>query len=68
MRTWMIADQSNHLWRLPLPPDLPIGAHIAEVTTIDRFGRSFTDHIAFEVREERPDPFWREELWPEEEN
>lgn len=63
MRPWMVADQSMHLWRTELPADLPVGTHVATVTTIDRFGREFTDHITFEVREERPAPFWRSELW-----
>ena len=65
MQTWMLADQSMHLWTWQLPGDLPVGAHVAEVTATDRHGRSFTDHIAFEVREERPGPLWRAELWEE---
>ena len=65
MQTWMFADQSMHLWTWTLPADLPIGTHVAEVTTVDRHGRSATDHIVFEIRAERPDPYWREELWAE---
>ena len=67
MQPWMLADQSMHLWTWDLPSDLPFGTHVAEVTATDRHGRSFTDHIVFEVREERPDPLWREELWVDEE-
>jgi hypothetical protein len=63
MLPWMIADQSLHLWTLRLPEDLPEGAHVAAVSAVDRHGRRFTDHIAFEVRAERPDPYWRGELW-----
>jgi hypothetical protein len=67
MEPWMLADQSMHLWTLRLPENLPVGTHVAEVTATDRHGRSVTDHIAFEVREDRPDPLWRQELWEEEE-
>ena len=68
MQAWMFADQSMHLWTWPLPEDLPMGTHVAEVTATDRHGRSFTDHIVFEVRADRPDPYWREELWPEDDD
>lgn len=63
LEPWMLADQSMHLWRAELPANLPVGTHVATVTTVDRFGREFTDHIVFEVREERPAPRWRNELW-----
>jgi hypothetical protein len=65
MQPWMLADQSMHLWTWRLPEDLPAGTHVAEVTATDRHGRSAVDHIVFEVRAARPDPFWREELWAE---
>jgi hypothetical protein len=58
-----IAEKSSHLWRYQLPSDLPVGTHVAEVTHVDRYGQVATDQIVFEVRAERPDPFWREELW-----
>lgn len=47
-------DQSSHLWQAPVPTDLEIGTHKLEVTTTDRFGRSYTETMLFEVREERP--------------
>ncbi|NBC32388.1 MAG: hypothetical protein GVY13_06900 [Alphaproteobacteria bacterium] len=65
MQPWMLADQSMHLWTWTLPADLPAGTHVAEVTATDRHGRSVTDRIVFEVRAERPDPLWREDLWEE---
>ncbi|QVQ52334.1 calcineurin-like phosphoesterase C-terminal domain-containing protein [Spiractinospora alimapuensis] len=58
-----IAEKSSHLWRVAMPEDLPIGSHVAEVSSVDRYGRTSTDSIAFEVAEERPTPFWRTEPW-----
>jgi hypothetical protein len=58
-----VADSSTHLWRLELPTDLPEGAHVMTVTATDRHGREFTDRILFEVRAERPSPFWDNSLW-----
>jgi len=43
------ATQSNHIWQMALPTDLALGAHTAEITTIDAFGRSFSESVAFEV-------------------
>ncbi|MGL4238784.1 calcineurin-like phosphoesterase C-terminal domain-containing protein [Tabrizicola sp.] len=61
---WMIADSSSHLWRMRMPEDLPEGAHVITVTKVDRWGREWQDEIVFEVRGEKPPPFWRSELWP----
>jgi hypothetical protein len=61
--TWMVADSSTHLWRLELPTDLPEGAHVMTVTATDQHGREFTDRILFEVRSERPFPYWDNTLW-----
>jgi hypothetical protein len=58
-----VADSSPHLWRLRLPTDLPVGTHVARVTATDQHGRDFVDHVVFEVRDERPAPRWRGELW-----
>jgi hypothetical protein len=63
MPAGFIAANSSHLWRLPMPADLPEGAHVATVTVTDRHGREWTDRIAFEVRGERPPRFWRQEPW-----
>ena len=60
---WMVAEHSPHLWRLQLPADLPVGAHVARVTAVQPDGREWTDHIAFEVRAERPLPYWDDTLW-----
>ena len=58
-----IAEKSSHVWRWQLPADLPLGVHVAEVTSVDRNGQEATDYIAFEVLAERPPPFWRTEPW-----
>ncbi|WP_269164884.1 calcineurin-like phosphoesterase family protein [Modestobacter sp. VKM Ac-2978] len=58
------ADQSSHLWRLPLPADLPVGAHTATVRAVDPSGREFVETLNFEVVEERPQPFYRSEVLP----
>jgi hypothetical protein len=57
-----IADRNMHLWRAELP-ELPVGAHQITVTSTDRHGRSLTDSITIEVRDERPPRYWREERW-----
>lgn len=66
--TWMIADSSTHLWRLEMPVDLPEGAHIVEVTAVMEDGRAFTERLTFEVRAERPFPYWDNTLWADETN
>lgn len=58
-----VAEKSSHVWRVQLPTDLPLGVHVAEVTSVDRYGQEATDQIAFEVLAERPPPFWRTEPW-----
>ncbi|MEQ3553798.1 calcineurin-like phosphoesterase family protein [Pseudonocardia nematodicida] len=58
-----VANRNQHLWRLPLPTDLEVGTHVATVTHTDRHGRTGTEEIVFEVRDERPDPLWRDEPW-----
>ena len=57
-----VADRNMHLWRAELP-ELPIGAHQITVTSTDRQGRTLTDAITVEVRDERPPRYWREGLW-----
>ena len=47
-----LADRTMHLWRFDLPGDLEAGAHTAEVTATDSYGREFTDVLEFEVVEE----------------
>ncbi|WP_208347413.1 calcineurin-like phosphoesterase C-terminal domain-containing protein [Pseudaestuariivita rosea] len=65
---WMIADSSTHLWRLQMPANLPVGAHVIEVTAVLDDGREFSDRILFEVRDERPFPYWDNTLWEEASN
>lgn len=63
--SWLWADQSAHLWRLPLPADLEEGPHTATVSALDEHGRTYVESMAFEVTDERPPMFFREELFPE---
>lgn len=56
---WMHADNSSHLWQINLPQDLSIGIHKAEIIAMDKYGRAYKETIVFEVREERPEPFFR---------
>jgi hypothetical protein len=57
-----ISDRNMHLWRVQLP-ELPLGVHPVRVTSTDRNGRTYTDVITIEVREELPPKHWRGELW-----
>jgi hypothetical protein len=59
---WMLTRGSSHLWRADLPKELPVGVHILEVTTTDRYGRTFDETIAFEVVEELPTPTWHHDF------
>jgi hypothetical protein len=52
-----------HLWRAQLPADLPQGVHAITVTSTDRNGLQYADMIILEVREARPQPTFRSELW-----
>ncbi|AKS41108.1 calcineurin-like phosphoesterase C-terminal domain-containing protein [Wenzhouxiangella marina] len=56
-------DSNQHLWRLRLPDDLPLGIHVAEVTSTDRHGRRHRDRLVFEVVEQRPPRRWTGEGW-----
>ena len=45
--------ESNHIWRVALPADLPLGAHVAKITTVDAHGKLYEEYLAFEVMEQR---------------
>lgn len=60
-----IADRNMSMWIAQLPPDLAPGAHRITVTSTDRNGQQFTDVMLVEVRDERPNPYFRTELWEE---
>ncbi|QPH54150.1 calcineurin-like phosphoesterase C-terminal domain-containing protein [Pontivivens ytuae] len=62
-RRWMLTDNSNHLWRVDLPADLPVGVHMMEVRTVDRYGREYTLSQPFEIVEELPPLDWQD--WEE---
>ena len=63
-----VADSSTHLWRLEMPDTLPFGTHVIEVTAVMDDGREFSERVLFEMREERPFPFWDNTLWEEPSN
>lgn len=63
--SFLLAQQSSHLWRLPLPTGLAEGGHTATVRATDPSGRTFTERLNFEVAQERPAHFFRTELFPE---
>jgi hypothetical protein len=50
------ATRSTHVWQMALPKSLGLGAHTAEVTTVDLYGRVFTQTVSFEVVERPLDP------------
>jgi len=56
-------DHNLHLWRWRLPSNLPSGAHRVEVVSLDRHGRETVDHLVFEVRDQRPAPYFNRERW-----
>jgi hypothetical protein len=56
-------DRNLHLWRWRLPDDLPAGVHRVEVVSVDRRGRETIDHVVFEVRDQRPPPYFNLERW-----
>lgn len=58
---WLWADQSSHLWRLPLPADLEQGPHTATVRATDADGRPYLETLRFEIVDERPPMFFRSE-------
>jgi hypothetical protein len=61
--SWLWADQSHHLWKLPLPAALPVGPHTATVRVSDADGRQFEEILNFEVVKERPPHFFRTEVF-----
>lgn len=63
LRRYMLTDNSQHLWRVDLPTDLPVGAHVMTVSTTDRHGRTYRRTYSFEVVEELPNPNWQAEFW-----
>ncbi len=54
---------SQHIWTVTMPEDLAEGIHTAKVTTVDLHGRKFHESLVFEVRDERPAPRFRTELF-----
>lgn len=60
---WMMTTKSNHLWRFDLPSTLPEGMHTLDVETVDRYGRTFSHALAFEVVAKMPQMTWNKTGW-----
>lgn len=56
-------ENSSHIWTVELPMDLAEGVHNVTVTTKDVYGNTYTSNKTFEVMEERPEPFFRKEVF-----
>ena len=54
----MLTKRSSHLWRADLPADLAPGVHTLEVSTTDRYGRTFRAASTFEVVDRIPKMDW----------
>ncbi|WP_345422478.1 calcineurin-like phosphoesterase family protein [Halioxenophilus aromaticivorans] len=64
---WTHTDNSNHLWTASLPTDLDPGVHTLTIKATDKHGRRHYETVVFEVREERPDPLFRDYVFSEQE-
>lgn len=60
---WFWTENSSHLWSYPVPKDLSPGVHVARVVTRDVHGKVDKANITFEVRTERPEPYFRKALF-----
>jgi hypothetical protein len=45
---------STHLWRAPLPANLPAGSHLVTVRSTDMFGQTFIHHRPLRIVEPEP--------------
>lgn len=59
----MLADASQHLWRIDLPKVLPLGLHRLDIETTDRHGRTFSSVLVFEVVNALPMSEWNNSAW-----
>lgn len=56
-------EASNHIWAVNVPADLDDGVHTVRVTTEDAYGQVFEMVKTFEVAAERPQPYFRKEVF-----
>lgn len=56
-------EASNHIWAMDVPPTLKEGIHVLRITTRDRFGNTFKTTKTFEVADERPEPYFRKDVF-----
>lgn len=54
---------SSHLWEYTIPSDIEKGIHTIKIMTQDQYGKKHLSHQTFEVMDERPEPFFRREIW-----
>ncbi|GAB5349894.1 calcineurin-like phosphoesterase C-terminal domain-containing protein [Alteriqipengyuania sp. 357] len=57
------AAQSSHLWRFRIPEGLSVGTHRAIVSVRRPQGAPATEALIFEIRNERPQPTFRFDIW-----
>lgn len=60
---WTWADQSSHLWQMPIPAHLGPGTHTVTISHYDWHGDVSYGKMMFEIADERPSPFFRTELF-----
>ena len=63
-----LAERNMHLWRVKLPEDLTSGVYRIQVTSTNRHGYTYLDEVLLEVLDQRPSPYFRSELWTDEQD
>jgi C terminal of Calcineurin-like phosphoesterase len=48
-KPWVRPVRSSHVWKAPLPRDLPPGAHCLTVRAQDEYGRPIATHLVLEL-------------------
>jgi len=65
LEAWGWADQSMHVWQVPVPTEeLGLGVHTVTVVATDQYGRAFRETMPFEISEKRPSPYFQTEFFP----
>lgn len=49
IKPWVHAEQSTHIWAVPLPPRLKVGIHRLEIIAVGEFGQRCRDCMIFEI-------------------
>lgn len=56
-------EASNHVWAVNIPRDLENGVHTIRVVTEDAYGQTSKTTKTFEVRDQRPEPYFRKAVF-----